>query len=111
MKELKKQFRKKGTDFTQLYKDGNLAIYQLSRPYVEGNGHSVWYEVFRYKTAKTPKMWESDENEMEKYPSDEEFGVWAWSCSNVESVKKVLNAEFTMRESQITAFLDSIGLL
>ena len=113
MKELRKTFRKKGTDFTQLYKDNNLVVYQLSRPFVDGNGYSVWYEVFRYRTGGMhPMSSDYDPNEVvEKYPSDEEFGLWAWSCSNIESIKKVLNAEFTMRESQITAFLSSCGLL
>lgn len=113
MKELRKQFRKKGTDFNHLYKDNNLVVYQLSRPYADGNGYSVWYEVFRYKTGgMNPINPNYDPNEIvERYPSDEDFGVWAWSCPNVESIKKVLNAKFTMRESQISAFLTSCGLL
>ena len=35
-------------------------------------------------------------DEYEVYPSDESFGAWAWCCSTVKSVEKMLNKHFTI---------------
>lgn len=91
MIELKKQFTKKETDFNQIYKDNDVVIYKLTRNNADGDGMYTWFEVFKRK-VKPQDIYHEDE--FEKYPSDEAFGNWAWSCSNVECVKKVLNNYF-----------------
>lgn len=91
MIKLKNEFSKKGFNFVQLFKDDELAIYQLSRQHADGDGISKWYEVFKVQ-VKQPDIYHNDE--FEKYPNDEAFGVWAWSCSNEQVVNKVLKREF-----------------
>lgn len=96
MIELKKEFVKKGTTFKQLYKDSCMAVYRLSRP-SDGNGkESYWYEVFRIIRKKADIF---HKDEFEKYPYDEAFGEWAWSCSDEKSVEKILNEHFADCES------------
>jgi len=93
MIELKKDFevKKYRMRHHQLYKDAELVIYEVTQPFIEGKGHSKWHEVFRYRVMP-PDMYHQDE--FEKYPNDEAFGVWAWSCSNDKVVNKVLKREF-----------------
>ena len=90
MIELKKKFIKSGIEFEQIFKDDVLVIYQLSKTYDDGYV-SKWFEVFKY-TVRKPDIYHSDR--FEKYPGDEQFGLWAWSCSNKDVVQKVLNREF-----------------
>ena len=69
MIELKKTFRKYGEDFTQLYKDDEIVIYQTTFPSVE---------VFKYRVKKPDKFRSED---FEVYPSESDFGAWAWCCT------------------------------
>ena len=82
MKQLKKEFTKKGVNFKQIYKDKDLVIYETEYPS---------YEVFKLKTH-LPDKYHDDVYEM--YPYDEAFGVWAWSCSSKESVKRIIKEHF-----------------
>ena len=91
MIELRKEFTKRGTSFKQLYKDNGIAIYRISRPNADNTKESVWYEVFHIRTHKADKF---HNDVYERYPSDESFGSWAWSCSNIDSIRKVLNKHF-----------------
>lgn len=100
MIELKKEFRKKGTKFRQLFKDDDLVIYELSRNGEDGNGYH-WYEVFR-RYVKAADIYHADQ--FEKYPYDECFGVWAWSCSNEKTVNKVLKEHFPNHPMTKTGF-------
>ena len=88
MIELKKEFTKRGTMFQQVYKDDSVVIYRLSRRGVDNGKESVWYEVFKRLVMK-PDIYHDDE--FEKYPYDETFGKWAWSCSNINVVRRVLS--------------------
>lgn len=91
MIELKKQFTKNGVKCTQIFKDDELAIYQISQRHADDNDYSIWYEVFK-RMVKAADIYHADE--FEKYPYDEAFGKWAWSCSNVGAVNKVLKRQF-----------------
>lgn len=90
MLELKKEFKKKGIQFTQVYKDGTLAIYRLDEEYDNGT-HGTWYEAFyvqvRPKSTFYPEPYE-------KYPRDEDFGTNAWSCSDKRSLERILKENF-----------------
>ena len=115
MKELKKHFdiKKYKMSFAQMVKSKDVVIYKVSQPHADGDGHSEWYEVFRYKTSGMNPMdvnYDPDET-VEIYPSDEAFGLWAWSCSNLGVVEKVLNAKFAFSKDEISDFLTSCGQL
>ena len=115
MIELRKTFdiKKYKMSFTQMVKTDKVVIYRVTQPHADGDGVSEWYEVFRYKTTGMNPMsqnYDPDET-VEAYPSDEAFGLWAWSCSNLGVVEKVLNAKFAFSKHEISAFLGSIGQL
>lgn len=86
MIELKKDFRKKGFDYHQEYKDDRFAIYRCTQEFEEGEPF-VFYEIFRMKVCKPDRF---HDDEYESYPSDEEFGSRAWCCSSFESAKRVI---------------------
>lgn len=90
MIKLKETFNKKGISFTQLHKDNDIVIYKLQQRYEDGTT-STWYEVFRPKVEQ-PNNFRNDQ--WERYPTNEDFGKWAWSCSNIKVVEKVLQREF-----------------
>lgn len=77
--------------FQQVYKDGGVVIYRLSRPSADGDEVNHWFEVFRLK-HHSPDIYHPDAYEV--YPADESFGIWAWSCSSPKCVEKVLKREF-----------------
>lgn len=99
LKELPKEFEKKGVRYTQLVRnlyditdaDGNPSkdgylIYKCEN--IEfGN---VYFEVFRYRTAKPHPYSNEDYDLVELYPTDNVFGLYAWACSNLECVEKVM---------------------
>lgn len=89
---LREKFSKKGVEYTQLFKDNDLVIYRCSYLF------DVYYEVFRYKVHKSD-IYHDDEYEM--YPCDEQFGLWAWCCSNIDIVRKVIRKHFNNRECPI----------
>lgn len=86
MIELKKEFTKKGVLFRQIFKDSELAIYETGYPS---------FEVFRVVIHKADKY---HDDSYELYPCDEHFGRYAWSCSNEESVNKILREHFPKHE-------------
>lgn len=91
MIELAKEFKKGNRSFKQKVKENYLVIYTVSQPHLDDDKETVWYEVFR-RIVKQKDIFHDDE--YEKYPNDEAFGVWAWSCSNIDCVKKVLTNHF-----------------
>ena len=91
MIELKKEFKKGNRTFKQLLKQNCLVIYSVSQPHLDDTNETVWYEVFR-RTVRQKDTFHEDE--YEKYPNDEAFGLWAWSCSNLQCVRKVLTNHF-----------------
>ena len=96
MIELKREFKKKDIEFKQLYKDNSLVIYGLSTENANHDGKTTWYEIFKYRVKEQDKF---HQDEYEAYPSSEEFGTWAWSCSTPKSLEKILKREFPMEDS------------
>lgn len=86
MIKLRKEFKKKGVEFRNFFKDDKLVVYRLQTE------DKTWYEVFRLVVHKKD-MYHDDE--YEKYPCDEHFGLWAWCCSDPSCVCKVINKEFS----------------
>lgn len=91
MIELKKKFVRKGSEYNQLYKDDCLVIYSVSRKKADDDTFCSWYEVFRRIVREKDSF---HDDEYERLPFDEAFGVWAWSCSNLKVVEKVLKKHF-----------------
>ena len=82
MKELEKQFIYKGDVFTQLDKSETAYIYQRMHE------NTLYYEVFRIKTAEILKDFENKIGSGEfkhRYPRDNDFGVWAWCFRSKEA--------------------------
>ena len=77
VKRLKDDFIRKGISYHKLYQDEEIVAYSLAKM------DNEWFEVFRYKIRKPNKF---IDDEYEVYPSNEDFGVWAWSCSNLETL-------------------------
>lgn len=88
MIELRKTFRKYGEEFTQLYKDNEIVIYQTTFPSVE---------VFKYMVDK-PDNFHSEE--WERYPSESHFGLWAWCCTCKEQFDRVLATHFRLSDEK-----------
>lgn len=92
MIELKKEFTKGGVSYTQVYKDAELAIYELSQASVNDPSETVsWYEVFKPTVHKADKYHPDD---FELYPYDEAFGNFAFCCSTESSVAKTIYNHF-----------------
>lgn len=64
--------------FTQVFRDGVIAVYEQRRPDVD---HPVGFEVIRIRVGKAhPK--DADQSPKERYPSSEEWGKFGWSYIN-----------------------------
>lgn len=88
MIQLKKNFKKFGEMFTQLYKDDEIVIYHTTFPSVE---------VFRYKIHK-PDKFHSDM--YESYPSDTAFGTWAWCATSKVQFERILKDHFALNDEK-----------
>lgn len=92
MIELKKQFKKRGVVYTQIFKDEELVIYELSEASIDDPSEIIrWYEIFK-PVIHNANQYHSDDFEL--YPYDEAFGFWAWDCSNESVVAKVIYDHF-----------------
>ena len=89
MIELRTQFNRKGITFTLLFKDNTVVLYEATR---ESNGIiGKWFELFKYRIHPKTQFIDDD---FEWFPSDETFGQWAWSCSNEQSVLRMVKKHF-----------------
>jgi hypothetical protein len=81
MKELQENFigrgEVKGFIFTQLNKSEKGFIYKVD------TGSSVHFEVFKFRYNK--------QFDCISYPGSNSFGVWAWSCCDIERAKEIFN--------------------
>jgi predicted transcriptional regulator YdeE len=86
MIELKKEFNKKGNrHFKQLEKTEQYALYEVTAK--NDDATDVYYEIFQMRYHKPDRF---HDDEFEVYPSDEDFGVWAWCCNTKERARKKL---------------------
>jgi hypothetical protein len=81
MKQLKEQFiglgQVKGFNFTQIKKTANCYIYKVN------TGHSEYYEIF--------KRIENTRFGCISYPTNNAFGVWAWTYYDLSKAESKLN--------------------
>lgn len=82
MIELKKNYKKMGQDFTQVYKDNLVVVYVSTFPSVE---------VFKPQVHKPTEM---VKDYYEKYPGNEAFGKTAWCCTSIAQFRDVMNRHF-----------------
>ena len=88
MIQLRKQFKKYGETFTQLYKDEEIIIYGTTFPSVE---------VFKYRVEKPNNI---NNDYWERYPSESSFGDWAWCCTSRKQFERVLKTHFALTQEK-----------
>ena len=84
---MKKDFRKKGVNYKQIEATDKYFVYECTPS--EG---PVYYEVFKkvidkINTDKKRLMYPGYDA-YTVYPSDSQFGIWAWCCSTLNRVEK-----------------------
>lgn len=99
IKELPKEFEKKGIKYEQLIKD----IYENAEARANGcviykckdieDGYS-YYEIFRYRLIPQHPYSEEDYDMIEAYPTDNQFGLSAWCCTTKASLRRTLDVHF-----------------
>lgn len=90
LKELDKDFIKKGETFTQIEKGDNYYIYKRCI------NNYICYEVFERKSAKLNDFWRKYDTKgkyvgfdsFELYPTNESFGKWAFCCNSLDNARK-----------------------
>ena len=105
MIKLKKTFRKKNREFQQLLRDDKMAIYQITMHLPDGV--IQFAEIFRLRVHQPDSYHYNESYEM--YPGDEAFGDWAWCCSTLPSLKKILKQKFDMSIDEIPADLSFLS--
>jgi hypothetical protein len=91
VKELDKEFTKKGEKFYQIEKTD---VYYIYKRYINT---SVCYEVFERKTFKINDFWRQYDTKgkyvgfdsFELYPKNEHFGSWAYCCNTLERAQEL----------------------
>lgn len=91
-----------GTKFNykQVVETDDFFLYKVNNNY---------YELFKKKIVNKAdyvegKIIKIDELK-EKYPSDNDFGSWAFHCQNLNVVKRLLKEKFNMRDEDINECL------
>lgn len=103
IKELPKEFEKKCIKYTQLIR--NLYDVVDKNGEIRKDGFLIYkcediecgytyYEVFRYRLTPQHPYSNEDYDMIESYPTENQFGLSAWCCSNIECVKKVMKKHF-----------------
>lgn len=107
MRELKKDFTKKGGyRYHQLFKNERFAIYECTQTFEEGEPF-VFYEIFKMMVKKPDKY---IPDFYEAYPSDKEFGIRAWCCSDFGSVARVFENDIKEDISEYAKFFTGLSL-
>lgn len=113
IKELPKEFEKKGIKYTQLIR--NLYDVTDEKGEIKKDGYLIYkcediddgfsyYEVFRYRLIPPHPYSNEDYDMIESYPTENQFGLSAWCCSNVECVKKVMKKHFDVDINDLSMF-------
>ena len=88
MKPIKIQFRRDGIDFRQIRREGNAAVYELSKP--------IW-STCRYETVvilhhSPRRIGEVEIGASEGYPCTNQWGRLGWSYPDLACAKAKLQA-------------------
>jgi hypothetical protein len=88
MTKLEKVFTYKGDKFT-MHKESKTAYI-----YKRMHGNTAYYEVFGIRVSEILKDFENKIGSgefKERYPKDNDFGVWAWCFANEETAVNKFN--------------------
>lgn len=97
MLKLEKRFNFRKNTFVQLEEGDDYYLYGVWNLKDEAIGTPSYYEIFKKKIAKEKKMPSgATYQEREKYPSDNDFGVWSWCSSSMERVNIIKNLKLGM---------------
>lgn len=78
IKELEKEFKRKGSHFLQLHASGKMYVYQVTT-----KEKHVFYEVFERRI--------NTRFGCISYPGDESFGIWAKCVNTLERAMHFFN--------------------
>jgi len=89
LKILEEAFTSKGFKLQQVKRDGDVAIYkkQLDDP----ESHNYHYEVIAIKRHNGYEIAGVKMPPSEMYPSDSQWGDWAYTCSTIEDANNRFN--------------------
>ena len=87
MKKLDNVILKKGFVYELICRDNNKAIYSQSF-----QGKIISYEVFKIKVVKESVIFGKTVEEHEKFPSDNDFGITAWSCRSIDKARNIYDS-------------------
>jgi len=79
MQKIDAEIGKNGFKYKQVHEGENFYIYEQRIP--ENGNKIIAYEVFEKKIAKERETEWANMPEREIFPSNEAFGVWAWSMA------------------------------
>ena len=85
MEILPEKIKRKGF-FYELEKRGNKAL--MYRQIDDEDNILVAYEVFKIKVDPPKVVFGIQLNEREVFPANEDFGKWAWTCTNKEKADR-----------------------
>ena len=91
MKALDTEFSNTLGNFKQLSRSDKGFIYKREI----GGLKAPYYEVFEVKTCEMLKDFETKEGSgefKERYPKDNDFGVWAWCFNNLKKATDKFNS-------------------
>lgn len=83
MKKLEDNIRKNRFDYTLVKRSTSNAIYAQN-----SEGNVIAYEVFKIKIVKDGEVFGKFVEGHEKFPSDKDFGISAWSCRTLEKANQ-----------------------
>lgn len=81
MKPVEKSFNKAGYTFSEVYREGNLAIYSQTK---RGEETPIAWEVVRIK-VRDPKAFLEETEPVEVYPPNERWGLDGWTLFSLAS--------------------------
>lgn len=96
---LEKEFTKKGIVYKQIERNEEKGYYIYKCENL--NYKDEYFEIFKIKKQKPYELIAKDRDYdfVEIYPCDNSFGQWAWCCSNMEIVQRVINNKINNNET------------
>jgi hypothetical protein len=90
MKKLAEKINRNGYIYTQLKRGERAAIYEQIFEDL-GESFCIGYEVFKIRIGKSKVVFGVELPEKEKFPSDEDFGKWAWTYRDLNKAMEKYN--------------------
>ena len=94
---LPEKIKRKGFTY-ELEKRGTKAL--MYRQIDDEDGVLVSYEVFKIKVDPPKVVFGISLNEREVFPANEDFGKWAWACTNIERANRKFEDLENLKEKE-----------